>query len=162
MSRRALKTAFVGLLLFTTTASESSEAKLEKFAEELKAAIVSRNSEKLRSIACYPNPDQCFDEYLTDYLYKEINDVLTLPRLKIRVFGPSTYEPSLPNSTYSLVYFDSKKSLFQENGFMKLSLRESEWNKGYAETLVSIINGKIYLHRTLFFHGAHVPWAEDY
>ena len=60
------------------------------------------------------------------------------------------------------MYYDPKLVKFNDKGYLSESDRQQLWWKGYIETVVHYENGVWGLKDTPFYHGAHLPWAEDY
>ncbi len=149
------------LLLALSMPAGANDADVVAFANQLKSAIIAQDSAAIRMMGCVPTPNQCFNQPIANYLFGsgegtgEIGKFLNQPNVRLKVFGPYTYEHIYKNSSYVIVFFDPAIELFNENGFLKQELAEKYWNKGYVETVVTRLNGKINLNRTMFYYGAH-------
>ena len=156
------------LLVFISIPANAGNELVQNFAGQILRAVKSNDRESLKNLSCYPEQDQCVTDEGLKYVLGdgsetgEIRKVLISKNIKTRVIGPFTFEEPLPNATYGIVYYNPEVVKFSKQGFMDVKVREEQWNKGYVETLVTVIKGKVYLHRTIFYHGTHLPWEGEY
>lgn len=138
----------------------------EEFALELKQIIASGSVKAFKDIPCFPT--DCIDNGSVKYVFGAVGEtsfiekLINMKDLKIKVYGPYTYSDDAANQSYSLVYYDPNQVSLNQKGYMDAEVRKNMWWKGYVETVVIMKDGKWAFHYTPFYHGAHLPWAEDY
>lgn len=138
----------------------------QQFAERLQGIIVNGEVEKFRKLSCVPT--DCVDEADVRYVFGGgdqggfVKRFLGRSGVDIRVFGPFEYSETLSGDEYILMYYDPAVVDFDAEGYLSQEDREHLWWKGYVETVVSYKDEKWNFVYTPFYHGAHLPWADDY
>lgn len=137
-----------------------------EFAEEVRRIVVSGSVKNFLSLPCVPA--DCIGADDIEYVFGTSEDesfirkFLKKPEVKVRVFGPYVQEDSFEKSGFSIVYYDPSLVEFGRDGFMDPDDRRDQWNNGYVETRITCMEGRCAFHRTPFYHGAHIPWMDDY
>ncbi len=148
-------------------AEENHSEQITKFSEEIINVFSEKNSEGLNKLECLPkeNDDFCEDALVHLYGKKQPSSLVKLlrkPSVKVKVFGPYTYEEKFHGKSYLIIFYDSEAIDSDKLEMLSSQQIKKRWMKSYAETVVLFLNGKIGFHRTPFYYGAHAPWADDY
>ncbi len=165
-----MKMAWVILvsLMFSEVALAEERDAVEAFSIKLVEYISNNEIDEVYRLDCYPENNDCINDHAIEYIFNKnhgeglIYSLMSDHDLKINIYGPSTYDSKHPNSTYVIAFYLPGRVSFGKGGYANVSDIEREWGKGYIETIVTVIKGKVHLHRTIFYHGAHAPWADDY
>jgi hypothetical protein len=162
------KLLVIPVVFFASTSTYGDNDDVRVFAESLKQYILSEDKDSIVKLNCYPSSFKCVEEGAIERIFGKkygegvIEKVVKSPNIKIKIFGPFTYERQHPNSSFSIVYFNPDLVKFNKKGLMDEQVMKDQWDKGYVETVVTKIKGRIYLNRTIFYYGAHIPWVGDY
>ncbi|WP_193162662.1 hypothetical protein [Microbulbifer hainanensis] len=137
-----------------------------EFGGHLKNIIVNNNYENFSALPCFPS--SCIDSDDINYVFGADNKIsfirsfLRRPGVQIKVFGPFSYNDSNNGSTFIVMYYDPVQVKFNDEGYLSEADREKLWWKGYIETVIHYQDGVWGLQETPFYHGANLPWMEDY
>ena len=160
---RALATAVALLVLPSCAAAQQGVA---DFAERVRKIVVLGDVSAFSELPCYPAP--CIDQEDTDFVIGPaesksfIREFLENPRVKIKIFGPYTYDDETGEKSYLVMFYDPDLVKFNSEGQLSQEERERLWWKGYIETVVSPVNSGWGFHRTPFYYGTEAPWTEDF
>ena len=153
-------------LLFFAISAKAENSQVLKFASEIKQLISDKNTNSLKELSCYPDANYCVSDRTLEYIFKnnngELHSLISSKKLKIKVYGPFTHEEKHPDSSYVILFYNPEIIKFRENGLLSEKAQKEHWNKNLIETVVTVINGKVHLNRTIFYFEAHAPWAGDY
>ena len=155
---------FLNLLFFSVFAY-AENIEVMKFATTIKESVSNKNIADLKALKCYPESNNCVSERALEYIYNDngaIHKLLSNKNIKIKIYGPYTYEAKHPNSSYAILFYNPNIVKLSENGQLSEKTEKEQWNKNLTETVVTVINGEVHLNRTIFYFGAHAPWADDY
>lgn len=166
MKNKTISIAFFVILFSPVTFGCSTNMLAEQYAMKIRELIMVGDEEGFRDLSCIPA--DCVDNDDIDYVFGTgvatsfMREFLKNPKIKIKIFGPFEYEEEFGKSSFSVIYYDPDIIRFDDEGHMSMEIRKTQWNKGYIETLVTCVDGVCGFHRTPFYYGAHLPWAEDY
>ena len=154
-------------LLFISSLAQADNSNVLEFASSIKHAVKSNSIQKLKELKCYPVQNHCVTEAAIEYIFGKnksgsIGTLISNKSTKIKVYGPATYEPKHPNSSYVIVFYNPAVIKFMKNGLLSEKIEKEQWNINLAETVVTIINGEVHFNRTIFYYGTHAPWAGEY
>ncbi|MEX1222717.1 MAG: hypothetical protein WEA82_11490 [Idiomarina sp.] len=137
------------------------------FGRKLESIIENNDRKKFLELPCFPS--NCIEEDDIDYVFGTnnqpsfIKSFLENPEIEMKVFGPFVYDDnSTKGSNYIVMYYHPKKVKFNDSGHLSETNRERLWWEGYIETVIHCQNELCGFQQTPFYHGAHLPWAEDY
>lgn len=158
---------FMCIFLLSSGCSYGGDSlSVHDFAVDLRGVITSGQVDKFNQLGCVPT--KCIDNDDINYVFGTggkigfIKSFLSRPEVEIKTYGPFQYSDDSSSSDYIVMYYDPLLVRFDKNGNLSEEQRREMWWKAYVETVVSLKDGVWYFNRTPFYHGAHLPWAEDY
>lgn len=161
-----MKSFVILSLLFFAISANAENIQVLKFASEIKQLISEKNTNSLKELNCYPHANHCVSDRTLEFIFKnnngELHSLISSKKLKIKVYGPYTYDEKHPDSSYVILFYIPQIIKFRENGLLSEKTQKEHWNKNLTETVVTVISGKVHLNRTIFYFEAHAPWADDY
>ena len=157
------------LILVIFLLSSCAQAEIEQareFGKYLRCLILNNDRDTFFKLPCFPS--DCVDRDDIDYIFGVdeefgfIHSFLKRSGVKMKVFGPFSYNDSSGGNDFILMYFDPELVKFNDEGNLSESDRQELWWKGYIETVVHCQEDICGFQKTPFYHGAHLPWVEDY
>ena len=158
----------ISILLPSWVNLQADEVDLELFSENLVTYISNKDTSSVYALSCFPENSDCINAQTIKYIFGESKDTSSIrllfanPKLKTTISEPFTYEDLYLNSSYIIAFYLPDNISQNKDGYFYISDIEREWGKSYIETVVTVIDGVIYLHRTIFYFGAHAPWTGEY
>lgn len=161
------KTIYIVVFFLFVFPIKGEELSVNEFSCLLKQDIAKGKPKYVQRYDCSPISCLGMDEYEFIFGNGTENSYVSLlmkkPSTKIKTFGPYKDEGGDDTiETYSIVFYDPEIVAFDKNGLLSELDRERFWWKGYVETIVQKNKNGWSFHRTPFYYGAHLPWAEDY
>ena len=163
---KLLSYLFVVAITITCTVNAQDSISVEAHADLIKKIVSTGDVDVFRELKCFPS--SCIDEHVVEYVFGkdgkkgEVKKILGLKNLNIKIFGPYTFDDKAKNSSYSIVFYNPSVIKLTSDGYMKAEDQAKLWMVEYVETVVIFRNGMWNFHYTPFYHGAHLPWEEDY
>lgn len=154
-------------LIFYAISANAENSEILKFASSIDKSIKNKNINKLKSLKCFPAQNSCVSTEAVEYIFTKnnkgsIHSLISNKNTKIKIYGPYTHETKHPNSSYVILFYNPEIIKFNKKGLLSVETEKEQWNKNLTETVVTLINGVPHLNRTIFYYGAHAPWAGNY
>jgi len=165
---KIISTVFFILFLSFNLAADQNDKVLE-FGENLKNIIAKSDQESFKSIQCLPenNYDCSSNSYALKAIFaddknSDFEKIMRTADLEIKIYGPLTIEEEYKDQSYVLVFYSPSNSPFGQNGYVSDEVGQRELYKSFLQTIVTLSDGVVYFHRTVFYIGRHHPYVEDY
>ena len=158
--------SFILLFFLISFCCQADIKQALEFGSQIKNIVEKNEREAFFRLPCFPA--DCIDSDDINYVFGEdgnasfIKSFLDKPDVQIKVFGPFASDDLRKGSSFILMYYNPELVTFNVNGLLSERNRENLWWKGYIETVVHCQNGIFGFKETPFYHGAHLPWADDY
>ena len=159
----ALIFVFTFILSFSIKA-ENEVLAIKLFSEDVRTLIATRAIEKFSNIPYFPESNSLSNTARESIFGIDSNfeNIMKNERVKLKVYGPFTYDESLPNATYVVIYYDPKESPFDISGNISDKVGVNELYHSFLQMVVTIKNGVVYFHRTPFYIESHHPYVGEY
>lgn len=142
---------------------------IQKFADSLRIMVANSDEIGFKKLSCIPdrNKDCARNPDLLNRIFAGEKDsnfekIIRMPGLNIKILGPLTIEDKWLEKSYIVFFYDESLSPFGQNGRISDEVGQRELFKSFLQTIVTIVNGKAYFHRTPFYMYRHHPYVGDY